>query len=364
MDKRRMLTRLAVSLLAPAIIMLSGCAADRAAEGGAQYGNAASFTIDPVSGKYLRFKARAVSLPVGVLHLPREPDAAGIAALGQRLDAAPPNKLKSLTRTPVAIQRGDGTFSVLEGADTVSLLKARGARSVPVLLDEPFSSGVRDIDGLYASNRAARGEFEALVSELHALIPGELAFRPGEKKRERVQEKMKNFFGGKAQYVTDLLAARIVVNDSASIATALKVFAGRPEVVQVKDRWKNPTRLGYRDLLTLIQLPSGVVGELQVVHRDIESLGVISHGLYEFFRAHASDPSKAWEASCDKAQAVSQRILGLAADDQVGLLLPAKADLERAARGLPAARTQQEALSILGEMEAILGRIAGQAQAA
>ena len=112
----------------------------------------------------------------------------------------------------------------------------------------------------------------------------QLAIVKGE---ERATEKVKKEYGGDWSKLLDITRATIAVDSPDDIHTVLQKmrdsgikFARRP-----KDRLTKPTKAGYRDIMTNVVMPNGVVAELQINLKPMLIAKQKGHHQYEVMRA-------------------------------------------------------------------------------
>lgn len=85
----------------------------------------------------------------------------------------------------------------------------------------PISEGVHDLDSLLTRNKEAQNEFANLIENIHADLGGELKFRKGMKKSERIIEKVKSDYNGDFSCVVDVLGASLVFENEQDMFNAL-----------------------------------------------------------------------------------------------------------------------------------------------
>ena len=187
------------------------------------------------------------------------------------------------------IERGDGTYSVIDGNKTLAAMRELGVKNLPVIIKpHPYQKNVKSIKDLYALNKAAEGEFKALMQDLQQEFGGTLTQRPYIKKEKRVREKAKLEYGGDYSYITDMWAASLIYPDEESLLSAFEKIKQRDDVIRIKDRWNNPLPNGYKDIQLCMILSNGAVVELQIHHQAILEVNTtVDHSIYEFIRSNA-----------------------------------------------------------------------------
>jgi len=120
-----------------------------------------------------------------------------------------------------------------------------------------------DLDSLYRI--AGQGQQElASVTRRIAALTGTEALNPSLKSRQRAQAKISGELGGQAGKLTDLVRTSVIADDIPGLLQAYAALEKHAAVVQVKNRFVDPTASGYRDLNVLVRLPeSGLLAEVQ-----------------------------------------------------------------------------------------------------
>ncbi|MGO1297926.1 MAG: phosphoribosylglycinamide formyltransferase [Vibrio sp.] len=144
----------------------------------------------------------------------------------------------------------------------------------------------RDFDVLYSKAHQAQYELTNLCKET-AMLTGTTPYTCGVKSRQRAQEKILADFSGQNERITDLARATIVANDVPSLVKAYEMLNRSATIVKVKNRFKNPTHSGYRDLNVLVELPkTKMIAEVQFHLAGIEKVkSGAEHAIYENIQA-------------------------------------------------------------------------------
>ena len=243
---------------------------------------------DPVSSKYVRTTERSLNIPVDRLHKTEPLDAEAAARARENMQQAGRGEREK--RDPLIVaDRGDGTFSIIDGNNTFENLKALGAQSVPsVIVPAPYQKHVDSVESLYARNKEAQAEFSELLGAWQGEVGGKLVLRPELKDETRVREKVENHYAGKHNRVLDVLAGSLVFDSAEQVEAAFEALKDKAEVVRIKDKWTKPDdETGYRDVNLNVRLSNGVIAELQIQHRGVlEAKNGLGHLLYEFIRSN------------------------------------------------------------------------------
>ena len=110
------------------------------------------------------------------------------------------------------------------------------------------------------------------------------------KKRERVEEKVANEYGGDVRRCVDVARASVVVDTEDELKACFDQLFSTGAVVRLKNRFAKPSFNGYRDALfnLRLDLPSGAahVVEVQVHLSPILESKAEAHEYYDYFRRH------------------------------------------------------------------------------
>jgi len=145
-------------------------------------------------------------------------------------------------------------------------------------LSQPCS----ELDNLY--QRAGQGQQElAALTRLITALSNTEALIPSLKSRARAQAKINGELGGQADRLTDLVRTSVIADDIPSLLRAYATLKEHARIVQVKNRFDEPTASGYRDLNVLVRLPeSDLIAEVQFHLRRIAAVkNGPEHQLYE-----------------------------------------------------------------------------------
>ncbi len=146
------------------------------------------------------------------------------------------------------------------------------------LLEQPSSN----LEALYSQAQIAQTELEALLNRVNQQTHTQ-AIIPPIKTLTRAKQKIAQKLDGDASKITDLARASIVASDIPQLLASYKFIAEHTQVVQIKNRFANPKRSGYRDLNLLLRLPeSKMIVEVQLHLTDIAKIkSGPEHRVYE-----------------------------------------------------------------------------------
>ena len=110
---------------------------------------------------------------------------------------------------------------------------------------------------------------------------------PGLKGRERSDEKVKKDYGGDYSKLNDIARASVVLNQHHDIHEAIHHMrqSGATLARRPKDRFREPTDVGYRDALTHWKMPNGHIAEVQFHVRPMMEAKAKGHKHYETVRS-------------------------------------------------------------------------------
>lgn len=118
---------------------------------------------------------------------------------------------------------------------------------------------------------------------------------------ERAKEKVEADYNGDWSQLRDMVRATISVPTMDGVKDAIGHLkaAGIHLAQQPKDRFAKPTPEGYRDLMAIVQLPNGMLAELQVHVKAMTLAKTKGHKDYEVTRTlqgkyNEAEPSEKW----------------------------------------------------------------------
>lgn len=122
------------------------------------------------------------------------------------------------------------------------------------------------------------------------------------KGEKRAKEKVEADYGGDWSQLRDVVRATISVPGMANVTEALGHLksVGIELAQKPKDRFSKPTDEGYRDLMTIVKLPNGMLAELQIHVKAMTLAKEKGHKDYETTRSlvakYGEPPSDKWDA--------------------------------------------------------------------
>ncbi|MCL1039403.1 RelA/SpoT domain-containing protein [Shewanella submarina] len=103
------------------------------------------------------------------------------------------------------------------------------------------------------------------------------------KSRERAEQKVAGKLEGDASRLTDIVRGSIIADSLEDLMASFHQLEQQARVVQLKNRFAEPKRSGYRDLNLLVELPeTGMIAEVQLHLRKIADIkSGIEHQVYQ-----------------------------------------------------------------------------------
>jgi hypothetical protein len=127
------------------------------------------------------------------------------------------------------------------------------------------------------------------------------------KKKDRAERKLPEY-NGHWNKVTDIIRATISVASFEDVHAAVEAMRGAGVTLaqQPKDKFAKPTDAGYRDLMTIVRLPDGMLAELQYHLKEVTAAKNTFHKQYNAMgdlqkKYSEEEPSASW-APEDTAQ--------------------------------------------------------------
>jgi hypothetical protein len=147
----------------------------------------------------------------------------------------------------------------------------------------------------------SRGDFvKALETDKPVIVIGSI------KKKERAEEKVNSDYGGDWGKLKDGVRSTISVKNISELANIFNQLEelGLKLAQKPKDRYKNPTVSGYRDILLNVMYPNGHIGEIQINCHDMIKAKMFGHKIYEKVRTIESAAKKEGRDSMTDAELV------------------------------------------------------------
>ncbi len=168
-------------------------------------------TIDPIAAEDIYETEDSVIISVDFLHVTEEVTQKDIDHTMEYVEKTKKGEMKK--REPLSvIERGDGTYGIIDGNKTYSALKQLGATNMPVVVvDTPYQKEVEDYDDLILVNTEAESEFRQLVTALGSELAAEVKETSYLQDTDEIHMKAKETYGGDYSKIVDVLSADMIV---------------------------------------------------------------------------------------------------------------------------------------------------------
>lgn len=303
--------------------------------------------LDPVAAQHFYTTKDSIIVP--------------IEKLRQSQKITPEGKLTDKYAPLDVVERGDGTYAIIDGNRIFAALKELGAKNFPVIVHpRPYQQNVKNINELYALNEAAEYEYKSLLENLQQEYGGEIKVRPNIKDKKRVREKARLELNGDYSQVTDLWAGSLVFDSVNDLLAAFDEIKNRDDVIYIEDRWNNPLPQGYRDFYFNTMLSNGAICELQLHYAPIFEVDVgVDHKIYEFVRSNIKRP--AMKDYIQRAKNCQKILYAMAMDGRYSTLdEDTKESLLQITTELSKQRSPKKAALVLDKLEAFLDEISAE----
>ncbi|WP_064609230.1 RelA/SpoT domain-containing protein [Photobacterium sp. J15] len=150
-----------------------------------------------------------------------------------------------------------------------------GLYSINSWRDSSITQPYSDFDQLYQNASLAQQELDNLLREI-SLVTETQAILPGIKSEHRARTKVATELQGQTHKITDLARGSLVADDIPALVQAFELLDKEITIVAVKNRFKDPTDSGYRDLKLLVKLPeSNIIAEVQL---HLDAISTVKNG--------------------------------------------------------------------------------------
>lgn len=238
---------------------------------------------------------------------------------------------KVARRDPIKVTpNADGTFTVLDGNGTYTGVKAHGWKELPALIAQPhetkeeiYEAAAAGVDHLYewlnkGSGVCSKAGMRTMDTGPGKLTPedwqkpGGMLFVGNIKGEARAEEKVNSDYGGDWSRLLDVARCTIAVDTMDDVTGILdKLHASGMVVARAKNRFAEPTELGYRDMALAVRFPNGHVGEVQVNVKSMMRVKSEGHKHYEAVRSlaakHGTASPEDWPPEDEKAYAEAMK---------------------------------------------------------
>ena len=217
----------------------------------------ARISLDPISGGDIYQTEDSVILPMDVLRITEKVTPEDISHTMEYIEKTKRGEMKK--REPLSVvERGDGTYSIIDGNKSYSALKQLGAKNIPVIVvNRPYHKDVETFDDLIAIQTEAESEFHQFVTLLGDAYNAEVSEHSDLPNTEVIHEKANENFDGDYGKVIDVLSAGIRVPAETLQTTVTELF-DQDNVLCIYGHEEDNGATAY------IRLSNGAVAEIQV----------------------------------------------------------------------------------------------------
>ena len=212
---------------------------------------------DPISAGDIYQTEDSIILPMDALRVTEEVTPEDIRHTLDYIEKTKNGEMKQ--REPLAVvERGDGTYSILDGNKSYSALKQLGAKNIPVIVvSRPYHKGVETFDDLMAIQTEAQPEFHQFVASLGDEYKAEVSEHSDLNNAEAIHKKAKEDHDGDYGKVIDALSAEIRL-PAEELQTAVTALFKQDSVLCVYGHEEDSGVTAY------IRLSNGAMAEIQL----------------------------------------------------------------------------------------------------
>lgn len=213
--------------------------------------------LDPIAAEDVYQTADSVVMPMDSLRVTEKVTPEDISHTMEYIEKTKKGEMKK--REPLTVvERGDGTYSIIDGNKTYSALKELGAKSVPVVVaDRPYHKDVETFDDLVSINVEAESEFYQSVTSLGEELKAETSEYSDLKDVDTIHKKAKETYGGEYGKIVNVLSASLRV-PADELQTAARKLLEKDYVLCLYNNEKDNGFTAY------IKLSNGAIAEIQL----------------------------------------------------------------------------------------------------
>ena len=220
-------------------------------------GKTTKIILDPIAADDVYETDDSVVMPMVILRITEEVTPKDIRHTLGYIEKTKKGEMKK--REPFSIvERGDGTYSVIDGNKSHSALKELRVKNVPVTVaDRPYHKEVKTFDDLVAIYSEAESEFHRLAASLGEEFKAEMSEHSDLTDVNAIHKKANENNGGDYGKVVDVLSADIRVPAVELQETARKLLENDKVLCVYKHEMDNA-------YTTYIRLSNGAIAEIQI----------------------------------------------------------------------------------------------------
>ena len=220
-------------------------------------GKTTQIKLDPIAADDIYTTSDSVVMPMDSLRVTEKVTPEGISHTMDYIEKTKKGEMKK--REPLSvIERGDGTYSIIDGNQSYSTLKELGAKSIPVVIvNRPYHKDVESFEDLVAIHKESESEFHQLTASLGEEFNAEVSEHSYLDDADAIHKKAKESYDGDYAKVVDVFSADMNIPAERLPETALKLL----EKDNTLCIYSHETDDGYT---AYIRLSNGTVEEIRL----------------------------------------------------------------------------------------------------
>lgn len=212
---------------------------------------------DPISAGDIYQTEDSIILPMDALRVTETVTPEDIRHTLDYIERTKKGEMKQ--REPLSVvERGDGTYSIIDGNRSYSALKQLGAKNIPVIVaSRPYHKDVETYDDLIAIQTEAESEFHQFVASLGEAYTAEVSEHSNLDDAEAIHKEAKENHDGDYGKVIDVLSAQIRI-PAEELQTAVTALFNQDSVLCVYGHEEDDGYTAY------VILSNGAMAEIQL----------------------------------------------------------------------------------------------------
>jgi len=212
---------------------------------------------DPISAGDIYQTEDSIILPMDALRVTETVTPEDIRHTLDYIEKTKKGEMKQ--REPLSVvERGDGTYSIIDGNRSYSALKQLGAKNIPVIVaSRPYHKDVETYDDLIAIQTEAESEFHQFVASLGEAYTAEVSEHSNLDDAEAIHKEAKENHDGDYGKVIDVLSAQIRI-PAEELQTAVTALFNQDSVLCVYGHEEDDGYTAY------VNLSNGAMAEIQL----------------------------------------------------------------------------------------------------
>ena len=212
---------------------------------------------DPISAGDIYQTEDSIILPMDALRVTETVTPEDIRHTLDYIERTKKGEMKQ--REPLSVvERGDGTYSIIDGNRSYSALKQLGAKNIPVIVaSRPYHKDVETYDDLIAIQTEAESEFHQFVASLGEAYTAEVSEHSNLDDAEAIHKEAKENHDGGYGKVIDVLSAQIRI-PAEELQTAVTALFNQDSVLCVYGHEEDDGYTAY------VILSNGAMAEIQL----------------------------------------------------------------------------------------------------